>query len=97
MKKLFLLSLLLAGCDKATMAPDVISVENELDSNLQVLLEMGIQEAACEQIEAEGFECNIPEQIKSIKFEWVHDPDNSVVYSLKFCLKANCPIEEPTP
>ena len=78
------------------MAPDVIVVENELSSDLQVLLELGIREAACEQIEAEGFECNIPEQIKSVKFEWVHDPGNSVVYNLEFCLKADCPIEEST-
>lgn len=92
-KELFLAGLLASsGC--GALVPDVITIEDELDNGLQQLLELGIREEACSKIEKEGYDCNIPEQIHSIRFEWHHDPDNTVSYRLKFCLKENCPLEK---
>lgn len=95
MKYVYLLACLtLVGCGKE-FAPDVIDVNARLDNGLKSLLELAIENEACDKIEAEGFPCNIPEQIRSIEFVWDHDEQGRPVdYHLKFCLKTNCPVRE---
>lgn len=82
---------MLSGCE--ALVPDVINVEGILNKTMKSLLELAIEDEACEEVEAQGYECNIPEQLKSIEFSWDHEK-NEVTYSLDFCLKADCPVEE---
>lgn len=89
MKYLILSSFLLMGCGKE-LAPEVLSVNNELDNGLVQLLQLAIEDEACEEIEEAGFECNIPSQLHAIRFEWEHDNNNTVNYHLQFCLKRDC-------
>jgi len=84
----------ISGCGKE-FAPDVLDIDGRLDNVLKGLLEIAIEGEACDKIEEEGFDCRIPEQVKSIKFTWQHDEAGRPVdYHLKFCLKENCPVEE---
>lgn len=96
MKYMFLiLNLCLIGCGEIEreLAPNVITIENNLRSGLVEILEIAIEEEACHQVEKRGFECNIPEQVDGIYFYWTHDSKNTVQYTLDFCLKADCPAE----
>jgi len=95
MWKILCLALCLTGCGEIerTFAPDVIEIERTLDESLTNLLEVTLREEVCPSIEERDFECNIPEQIKSVEFTWLHNPEGEVVFKLKFCLKDNCPLE----
>lgn len=95
MKYLLVVLLMSLGCAdlKQELAPDVIFIENSLNKDLRTLLEMTIESEVCHLVEKEGFVCNIPEQLESIKFVWPHDGTGAVNYELLFCLKDDCPKE----
>lgn len=88
--------LLLVGCGspEQTFAPDVILVERNLAKPLREILEATIESELCAEVEDRGFECSIPAQLKSIRFEWLHNDRGTVRYGLEYCLKADCPEEE---
>ena len=92
MKYLLISLLLLGSCGdiKKEFAPDEIEIHMTLRNSLKSLLELAIEEEVCHRIEEEGFECNIPEQLKHIEFTWVHDQYDTVKSKLTYCLKEEC-------
>lgn len=70
--------------------PDRIKVTHELPSDLVELLNLTIENELCDSVEEQGLTCEIPEQVDKICFQYLHDPEETVEYTIEFCPKGPC-------